>query len=423
LRPVTRRSILALGVSAAVVAVVVVVIALAGDRDSDPPAQRPGELSAAAFVDSIGVNVHFNYLDTSYARQVEALQRVRELGIRHLRDGQPLAGQPLATVLPEAGREGLRMTLITDVTRDPLPDVEQSVRVLGHDIAAFEGPNELDNVGDAGWLTKLTDYMPALSAAVRKHAPGVRLIGPSLVNSSSRFKLPGDLPGLFNAHPYADGQPPELSLGDALREANPAQLRKGVYFTETGYHNASAATTGQPPVSEDAAAVYLPRALVAAYGAGVRRTFVYELLDEKPDPAFRDPEQHFGLLRNDLSPKPAFTAIKTLVAAVRSSPGDGAGGLVWSLDVDEDEDVQRVTLVRRDGSRAIALWRPVSVWDVHGQHAVDPGSVPAELQFGRPARDVAVWRPSVSTQPVLRRAQARRLPLHLAGDLVLVSFR
>ena len=27
----------------------------------------------------------------------------------------------------------------------------------------------------------------------------------------------------------------------------------------------------------------VPRALMAAYGAGVRRTFVYELLDEKPE--------------------------------------------------------------------------------------------------------------------------------------------
>jgi hypothetical protein len=196
-----------------------------------------------------------------------------------------------------------------------------------------------------------------------------------------------------------------------------------MYFTETGYHNAYAATTGQPPVSEEAAAVYLPRALVAAFGAGVRRTFVYELLDEKPDPGLHDPEQHFGLLRNDLSPKPAFTAIKTLIAAVRASPGSGSGVLPWDLRAPEDADVQHVVLARRDGSRAIAIWRPVSVWDTDERRAVDPGSVAIELLWGRTASDVTVWRPSVSEQPVLRRAQARRLKLDLAGDLVLVSFR
>jgi hypothetical protein len=371
--------------------------------------------------DSIGVNVHFNYIDTAYARPVKVLQRIRELGVRHLRDGQPLAGEPLATVLAEAGRQGLRMTLITDVARPPAPDVEQSVRVLGRHIDAFEGPNELDNMGDAGWAARLTAYMSELSAAVSEHAPGVALIGPSLVNDSSRVDLPGDLPGLFNAHPYAFGQPPEPVLGEAVREAQPAQLREGIYFTELGYHDAAASTTGQPPVSEAAAAVYLPRALVAAFGAGVRRTFVYELLDEKPDPALRDPERHFGLLRNDLSPKPAFTAIKTLIAALRASPGEGSGDLVWKLKA--NEDVEHLTLTRRDGSHVIALWRPVSVWDVQERHAVDPGRVPVELRLRRPARDVAVWRPSVSTTPVAHRAQARRLRLDLGGDLVLVSLR
>jgi hypothetical protein len=418
---VSRRTILAIGAAAVAVAVAVLVLSLAGDPKSSPPAQRPGQLSAEAMVDSIGVNVHFNYLDTAYARQVELLQRIRELGVRHLRDGQPLAGQPLATVLPAAGRQGLGMTLITDVTRPPVPDVEQSVRVLGHSIDAFEGPNELDNVGDAGWVAKLTAYMPQLSAAVHDHAPGVALIGPSLVNDSSRVDLPADLPGLFNAHPYAFGEPPELVLGEAVREAMPAQLREGIYFTEVGYHDAAASTAGQPPVSEAAAAVYLPRALVAAFGAGVRRTFVYELLDEKSDPGLRDPEQHFGLLRNDLSPKPAFTAIKTLIAALRVSPGEGSGDLGWKLNA--DEDVQHLTLTRRDGSHVIALWRPVSVWDARERHAVDPGSVPVELRLRRPARDVAVWRPSVSTTPVAHHAQARRLRLDLGGDLVLVSLR
>ena len=119
----------------------------------------------------------------------------------------------------------------------------------------------------------------------------------------------------------------------------------------------------------------------------------------------RDPEQHFGLLRNDLSPKPAFTAIKTLIAALRASPGAGPGDLDWRSTPTGDEDVEHLTLLRRDGSRVIALWRPVSVWDPHERPPVDPGSVPVELRLRRPARDVTVWRPSVSTTPVLRRAQ------------------
>ena len=422
MRPVTRRTILALAAAVVVVAVTAAVLALTGEEPAPPP-QLSGERSAARLVDSIGVNVHFNFLDTAYARQVEVIDRLRELGIRHLRDGQPLAGQEIETVMPAAARQGMRMTLITDVARDPAPDVEQSVRVLGDRIEAFEGPNELDNSGDPGWVGRLTAYMPALSAAVRKHAPGVTLIGPSVLMGPSRVELPEDLPGRYNAHPYALGGPPEATIGTAVHEARPPGIRKGAFFTELGYHNALEAATGQPPVSEQAAAVYLPRALVAAYGAGVRRTFVYELLDEKPDPALLDSEQHFGLLRNDLSPKPAFTAIATLIKAVRSSPGSGSGTLPWDLRSPDDEDVQHLMLARRDGSRAIAIWRAVSVWDTEERQPEDPGSVPVELLWGRAAHDVTVWRPSISEQPVLRRADARALKLDLAGDLVLVSFR
>jgi hypothetical protein len=413
---------LALAAAVVVVAVAAVILVLTEEHSSPPP-QRAGERPAAAFVDSIGVNVHFNFLDTAYARQVEVIDRLRELGLHHLRDGQPLAGQAIETVMPAAARAGMRMTLITDAARDPGPDVQQSARVLGDRIAAFEGPNELDNSGDPAWVGRLTDYMPALADAVRKEAPGVTLLGPSVLMGPSRVELPEDLPGHYNGHPYPLGGPPEPTIGTAVHEARPSGIRKGAFFTELGYHNALAASTGQPPVSEQTAAVYLPRALMSAFGAGVRRTFVYELLDEKPEPGLEDSEQHFGLLRNDLSPKPAFTAIKTLIAAVRSSPGSGSGTLPWDLRTPDDEDVQHVMLARRDGSRAIAIWRPVSVWDTDDRVPVDPGSVPVELLWGRMARDVTVWRPSISEQPVMRRGQARRLALDLAGDLVLVSFR
>ena len=112
-----------------------------------------------------------------------------------------------------------------------------------------------------------------------------------------------------------------MALAAAAAPGRAAPGTRGLVFTETGYHNALRDRSDQPPVSEEAAAVYFPRLLLAAYALGARRTFVYELLDEKPEPALADLQQHFGLLRNDFSPKPAFTAIKTLIGAVRARPG------------------------------------------------------------------------------------------------------
>ncbi|MDP9187986.1 MAG: hypothetical protein M3O25_01910, partial [Actinomycetota bacterium] len=131
------------------------------------------------------------------------------------------------------------------------------------------------------------------------------------------------------------------------------------------------------------------------------------------------------LLRNDLSPKPAFMAIKTLIAAVRASPGPGAAGRLSSkLRVLGDGEVERLDLERPDGSRVIALWRSVSVWDVNARTPLDPGQLAVELTFaGRQARDLTVWRPSVSTTPVQSLERVSNLPLELGGDLVLVSVR
>lgn len=419
----TPRLGLALGIAALAVGIAIVAIA---DRSSETPALRADEASAEALVDSIGVVVHFNHVDTAYGRQGELIARLRELGVRHIGDAMPSPDEPLGAGLRAAGAAGIRASLGTgDIDRDPSLAVADALTVLGRDgIEAFQGPNEVDASGEPDWPAKVSAYMPKLVDAVRRQAAGVPVIGPSLVSTLGRRLLPADLPGLYNTHPYPGGKPPETVLQEKLRERPSTARDRAVVFSETGYHNALAATTGGPPASEEATAVYLPRLLVTAFGAGVQRTFVYELVDGKPDPALVDPEQHFGLLRNDLSAKPAFTAIQTLIAALRASPGESQPRqLRWDLRVRGEGKVERLTLARRDGSRVIALWRPVSVWDRDARRAIRPPPLPVELSFGLGARDIVVWRPSLSTKPVTRLDSAQRLPLELAGDLVLVSLR
>jgi hypothetical protein len=425
---VQRRTKLAFASAAALAGLVVLLVSVLGS-DPRPPLLRANELPAEGLVDSMGVNVHFTYTDTAYARQAEVLARLQELGIRHVRDAMPSpVDSPLAAGLKAASLQGVRATLLPhDPVSDPGPLISDSVKVLGDSIDAFEGPNEPDNSGDPGWAQKLLTYMPMLEDRVRRLAPGVPLIAPSLVYASSRSEALPRVAGVLNAHPYSGGAPPEPALGDAVRELADLEQghKRGMVFTEAGYHNAMNETDGQPPVSEEAAAVYIPRLLVTAFGAGVRRTFLYELVDEKPDPALADQEQHFGLLRNDLSPKPAFTAVKTLIAALRTSPGPGTRTHVpWAVVPQEPGEVKRLLLSRPDGSHVIALWRPVSVWDQDSREPRDPGEQPVDLNFGGwTASDVAVWRPSVSTAPVETHDSSSGLHLRLAGDLVLVSFR
>jgi hypothetical protein len=419
-----RRPLVAVAVAIAA-AGTALAIALLLDREPQPPELARGELSATAFVDSIGVVTHLPYSGTAYERRADVFARLRELGVRHIRDAAPSPTGPGADGLREARAAGIYGTLGADISVDPAGWVPNAVAIMGDHVAAFEAPNEVDNADDPEWPAKLRDYMARLAAAVRTHAPGTEVIGPSLVDPTSRTRLPQGVPGAFNAHPYSGGLLPEPTLDQAIEEWHATARRKKAVFTETGYHNALGATVGQPPASEAAAAVYIPRLLLTAFGAHVTRTFIYELVDVRPEPNLTDAVQHWGLLRNDFSPKPAFNAVKTLIAVVRSSPGPGAEGrLRWQLKADGEDQVQQLVLRRPDGSRVIALWRSVSVWDRDRRQPVDPGTLGVEVSFtGRDARDVSVWRPSLSSAPITQRARTRRIPLQLEGDVVLVSLR
>ena len=381
-----------------------------------------GPRSTEALIDSIGVVVHFNYVDTAYRRLPEILAALRALGLRHIRDAVAAPGSPLAAGLRAARRQGITADLgAADMAIPASRSVADSLRVLRGAIYAFEGPNEVDSSGYPGWPQTLEAYMRGLAAAVHEQAPGVPVVQPSfLVPANSR--LAPELPGLYNEHPYPLGGPPEAALRKVLPELPADAVQRGLVFTETGYHNALDAQSGQPPVSEQAAAVYLPRMLVDDFANGVRSTFIYELADEKPDPGLTDPEQHFGLLRSDLSPKPAFSAISTLISALRASPGPGAPDRP-RLRLDAGADVSRLELTRPDGSQVLALWRPVSVWDALRRRPIEQPVQSVTVTFEGSARDVAVWRPSASSLPVERRTVVRSLSLGLGADLILVSFR
>jgi hypothetical protein len=382
-----------------------------------------GRNSAAAFVDSIGVAVHLEYVDTSYARQPQVFERIRELGVRHLRAGTPLRSPPLENGLREAARLGLRATLVSDLERvAPAEGVAAGIRTMGRQVEAFEGPNEPDIFGPPDWRKRLAAYMPSLRLAARAGAANVPVIGPSFVDSANYEALDLDTFDVVSFHPYPGALPPERPLGEQLRRARDVAPGKQVAFTETGYHNALAATHGQPPTSEAAAAVYLPRALLWAFAAGVERTFIYELLDEKPDPGLVDPELHFGLLREDLTPKPAFNAVRNLIRTVLTSPGRASTPPPLP-SVGSTARIERVALTRSDGSRVVALWRPVSVWDRDGRQPNDARRATVNIAWSTPVHDLSVTRPSLGGEPSVRRASASGLALELHGDVVLLSYR
>ena len=79
-------------------------------------------------------------------------------------------------------------------------------------------------------------------------------------------------------------------------------------ITETGYI-ASETTAAPYTLPDSVEASYTPRTLLLAYKDGFKETFLYELLDEVSSPGY-------GLMNADLTPKPAYTAVKNLLATL-----------------------------------------------------------------------------------------------------------
>ena len=71
---------------------------------------------ASDFVNSIGVNTHFGYYDTTYGKYEEILKpRLLELGVKHIRDGT--YNDDVARKYREVGQAGIKLLLITSSDR------------------------------------------------------------------------------------------------------------------------------------------------------------------------------------------------------------------------------------------------------------------------------------------------------------------
>jgi hypothetical protein len=375
---------------------------------------------AAAFTDSVGVNTHVIYGDTAYGDLNLVRARLRELGVRHIRDG--ICGDcpwqwPMFAAL---GQDGIKLDAGAGWPRDPVGVLQGSIGVmtsLAPMIDMVEGANEWDSFSgrDPAWAQQDRDYQRWLHAAVRgTPAIGERpLIGPSLVfsaDSPSSWDILGDVSDALdygNIHAYPGGGPPETNLSAELAQARQISGDKPVVATEAGYHNAiRQGNWDHPGVPEAVAGAYIPRLFLEYFRRGVARTYTYELVDEWPGQAAVNQEASFGLVRSDFSRKPAFIALRNLLS-ILGDPGATANGPPVEVPLDIDTaapDLDRLVLRKRDGRVDVVLWRTASVWNTAARRDVAVNRLPTRVRFGGPVERVGSFRPldAADGQPVGR---------------------
>lgn len=385
--------------------------------------------SAASFTESIGVDTHFSYTDTPYVNRFQEVKaKLVELGVHHIREDL-LPGRPdQYTRLNELAQAGIGSTLIMGSPENGTAGLEELLSIAHTKLSgvdALEGPNEpYSQDENPNWTTTTDAYQQALheKAATTPQLASLPIVGPTTI-----FWQNGELGNISpwlnygDIHPYSGGYPPEEYLERHVDFAALSSGSKPLMATETGFHNAMNWKGDFPPTSEAATAVYTPRIFLDYFQEGIARTFDYELVDEFPDASGEEREAHFGLLRNDLSPKPAFTALKNLISIV--GEGDESfvpGALDYSIG-GNTEKLHQMLLQKADGSFYLALWRSLSVWDPVKQVPLSPPTKPVTVQLGQPLASAAEYMPNKSSAPLAQLPTSGTLPVNVGPEVVILK--
>lgn len=183
---------------------------------------------------------------------------------------------------------------------------------------APEAAREALHVGwKAWWIEEGLPQEASRTELVGPHAEGLNL--PPKVKSTrwlTDTRLQGEDRFIRLLAGYNDdeliGYPVALYLHDS--ELKGGFLGMVLSFTGSG-------------VTDDIQALYLPRAYLLTLGEGLQNVFWYEFRDGGNDATYN--EHRFGVIRNDLSPKPAYRAYATLTRAL------GEGRLLEKREVGE----------------------------------------------------------------------------------------
>jgi len=371
------------------------------------------------FVNSVGVATHFTYWDLlPYGNNVnQTISSIINGGFRFIRDGLSVdtdagSNDRYWGTLKTVTQSGVKLVLVTqpvylgNQTWVQYPYTNQSNvdtavnRIGASGILAFEGPNEVDNNngfwgGIPAYGTNTKQYQASMYARVKAIAPSIAVIGLTTTSAYGSSFI-GDISPYMDAgtlHPYPDGLTPTYAL--ASTEQNSSVLNaanKPWWVTETGYYTSPNATVNvyQPGVSEAAQGKYADRIYLDYFNAGIVHTSVYEIADEHVD--LSNAEANYGLLHNDGSPKPAYTALKNLLGLL-ADPGSSysAGALSVSLS-GATSTIRQSLFQKRDGRFYLILWNDVQTYDTQLKRDRSNPTVPVTLTFGSP-HNMSVYQP------------------------------
>jgi lysophospholipase L1-like esterase len=328
-------------------------------------------------VDMAGLNTHFSYQGIYTDKYEEIIKpRLVELGIRHLRDGVFIGKPVYEQRVLELASLGMNFILICDQRFEGknISALKDQVMLFNKGavkpVEMIEGPNEFDCPDQTGFMADLATQTKALWNAFKNDPKTAYLpiAGPSFCNTK---ESPGRFADFFpdaaaymqygNLHNYPGGHNVEgrfgggwgITLDASLAAYKRVSKADTLIVTESGYKK-SEDMSGHISVTERAAAKYIPRMFLSYLNKGIKRTYLYQLINNSED---------FGIINTDGTPRQQFTAIKNYINLLKD-PGAPfeTGSLNYKL-TGNITNINHTLLQKRNGNFYLIVWQGVNSAD------------------------------------------------------------
>jgi hypothetical protein len=384
------------------------------------------------FLQTLGVNTHIGSDPYNDPTQLAAL--LSYLGIGNVRQTAPIDATSYAETAA-LGQAGPKIDLVIN-GGGPVDLTGAMANVIGLApyLNAVENVNEVNiypvSYGGQSGVDAAILLQKDLYAAVHGNAS---LAGIPVLMFTIGGADPDAFPQIGDLSAYADyanihSYPPQalrpiFVIHAAIDGGRTDAPSKPVMITETGYYTLTNGV-GWGGIPESLQASYLLDELLDEAAAGVKRTYLYDLIDDGTD--LNNQEDHFGLFRHDGTAKPAATAIHNLTTLLADT-GAGAATFTpaafsYTADgIPYDYTGNSMVLDKSDGSHIIALWNEEQLWDTTSLTALPATTHNVTLTLDKLYDTVKVYDPTIGTAPIETLTNVRQLSLAVVDHPLLVD--
>ena len=286
--------------------------------------------------------------------------------------------------------------------------------VGAQNLSGIEGANEYSNPSSrpADWAAQLRSFQQWLYDTVKSipALSSVPVVAPSIWG-----RLTWDYVALGNLEPkidrgclhyYTAGRRPSIAgspssrnalgengtfyyMADAIREAKVLAPNKGMYITEYGHPiNGPNSPLSGYIITETAAAKYLPRGLLDAFGNGIQKTNIYSLIDDVKR------SKYHGLLDGTLRRRLTFYAVKNMMTLFADSATTfSPGTLDYSLS-NLSGTIKQQLFQKSDGTFLLSLYQDVDSYDRLNKRDAIIAPVSVGLSLSQSA-SISLYTPSI----------------------------